>query len=709
MSTVFFDSYTRNENGGIYVEYRSGNTVYEECFSDGELTACGWNCAGYDMHTNTVPCVARLNPAVFQVDSAFRLEIDGTDLYRTYEWVSYEKEEKDGVLHISVKLKSTLKPVTVTVHTLLDGSNILVRYLTVENLGNSDIAVSGLSVMSGPVIEERIPDTDGMPPYELGYMQNSQSHFEGDFHWLPLPRNTYSFGKHTYAERYRHPFFAVRNKKGPEIFIGQLAYSGGYEFSFHNYASGHSLSDHMSFEAKIVSRNPVYLLTQGESLVTPSMHAALLHDDFDGAIQEFHRHVRTYCNGYEKHPMVESGIGPEVNMCEENVFRAIDTAQQLGAEVFFIDASWYSPAGGESDWPAYTGDWNPEVFRYSCSMNDIRDYAHERGLKFGLWMDVEKLGPKSKAIQNPDIPKLHDYAGKMTVDGNSGILDFSEKAGTEWAFEQICDVIDRYELDFFRLDSGAYSYTSAKPVSDTRENRDLRYYNNFYEVFRRLREKYPNVIFQNCAGGGARLDLGLMQMMSNTWVTDNQIAPGSYRVINGVSMLLPPEYLVRPIGAQGGHLKGTLDFQINVARFGNPLLFCVLDCDITHSPLLLDKIAKMSATYKETVRPMMLSDCRVFHHTPELRLAQKDSVGILEIASKDGDCSMLGIFTLSQVTEPQKKVRFKGLKPSGRYAVTVNDEYLGEFSGYELTFSGLVTEIETAIDSKVFIAKKVNQ
>jgi len=54
MSTVFFDSYTRNENGGIYVEYRSGNTVYEECFSDGELTACGWNCAGYDMHT--LPC-----------------------------------------------------------------------------------------------------------------------------------------------------------------------------------------------------------------------------------------------------------------------------------------------------------------------------------------------------------------------------------------------------------------------------------------------------------------------------------------------------------------------------------------------------------------------------------------------------------------------------------------------------------------------------
>lgn len=41
MSTVFFDSYTRNENGGIYVEYRSGNTVYEECFSDGELTTSG--------------------------------------------------------------------------------------------------------------------------------------------------------------------------------------------------------------------------------------------------------------------------------------------------------------------------------------------------------------------------------------------------------------------------------------------------------------------------------------------------------------------------------------------------------------------------------------------------------------------------------------------------------------------------------------------
>ena len=33
-------------------------------------------------------------------------------------------------------------------------------------------------------------------------------------------------------------------------------------------------------------------------------------------------------------------------------------------------------------------------------------------------------------------------------------------------------------------------------------------------MFDRLHKQFPHVIFQNCAGGGGRLDLGIMQPLS---------------------------------------------------------------------------------------------------------------------------------------------------------------------------------------------------
>ncbi len=700
---MFADAHLNQKNNRYYITYRTGNTVYEECFMDGDLYACGWNPAGYDPNTVTVPGSYRLNGTAHLAGTAFGLEAAGQDLFAAYEWKGYEKTEENGVVKVEIRLQNRLVPLQLTVHTHLDQTDILVRFLTVTNLSNQPILLSGLTVMSGGVLERQLENNQQSPPFEVGYIHNGQGTFEGDFHWQPLPRGSFSFGKQLYTDRYRNPFFGLRSLVSPHLLVGELAFSGGYEFAFHNVVESFSCVDHLSFECRLGTRNPVYVLAAGEQMVTPAMHIGMVYGDWDVGVQALHQHVFAYCDGYEKHRLVEASIGPEVDMCQENVMHAIEVAADVGAEVFFIDAGWYSPHGGECDWPAFTGDWNPKTWRYDCSMEDFRLAAAQHGMKFGLWMDVEKMGPKSRVLQDASIPKLTDYRGNMTMDGQSGILDVADKVGADWAFEQICSVIDRYHLDFFRLDSGSYSYTSYKTVDGGRENRDLRYYNAFYDLFRRLREKYPHVVFQNCAGGGARLDLGLMQVMSNTWITDCQIAPRSFPVINGVSMMLPPAYLVRPIGAQNGHLEGTLDFQLNVARFGNPLFCYVLPHNIPHNPVQLDKIRTMLTTYKTIIRPM-LQNARVFHHTPDLDITKPGCVGVLEMASADQTASLVGVFTLSSVEQPTVPIRMKGIAPQGRYRVTVNDEFYGWFDGYTLCHQGILADLAVPLDSKAILA-----
>ena len=97
------------------------------------------------------------------------------------------------------------------------------------------------------------------------------------------------------------------------------------------------------------------------------------------------------------------------------------------------------------------------------------------------------------------------------------------------------------------------------------ENGYWRYYEALYAIYERLRARFPDVIFENCAGGGGRTDIGMVRRFSHTWVTDWQIAPRSFTITNGMTMALPPEYVDRLIGGQSGHIDGRLRFPVAAA------------------------------------------------------------------------------------------------------------------------------------------------
>ena len=102
------------------------------------------------------------------------------------------------------------------------------------------------------------------------------------------------------------------------------------------------------------------------------------------------------------------------------------------------------------------------------------------------------------------------------------------------------------------------------------ENHYWRYHDALYAIFARLRARFPDVIFENCASGGARTDIGMVRHFDHTWVTDWQIAPRSFWIINGMTMALPPEYVDRLFDGQNSHLRAHIDFQARLLLFGRP-------------------------------------------------------------------------------------------------------------------------------------------
>jgi alpha-galactosidase len=214
------------------ISYRSAMTVYEESLLRGRFVGRGWNGAGYMSFYGDV----RLDPTKHASPQAFQIEIDGQLLAAHWEWAGSDQNQTERGLHAIISLKHTLRPINVRVHTLLDGTAVLTRWLEITNRGTRPAALGTASAWSGVLQltnrwKAHMSESDA-PLYSIGYMANPHWGHEGSFQWFDLPNAGYRIDGRFRRDRHRHPMFVLRNNATGEHFIGQLAWSGGYVFEF---------------------------------------------------------------------------------------------------------------------------------------------------------------------------------------------------------------------------------------------------------------------------------------------------------------------------------------------------------------------------------------------------------------------------------------------------------------------------------------------
>ncbi len=173
---------------GRRITYRTGLTVYEEALVDGRFLGQGWNGAGF---------VGFYEDAGKKVDvplpqQAFRLEIDGQLLDSGWEWGGVEKqpdETRAGFRHIVITLNHSLRPVTVKIHTRLDGTAVLTRWLEIRNTGNRPAAVAAADSWCGVLqkIDQWSKCREPESLFSLGYFAQTNWGTEGNFQCHTLP------------------------------------------------------------------------------------------------------------------------------------------------------------------------------------------------------------------------------------------------------------------------------------------------------------------------------------------------------------------------------------------------------------------------------------------------------------------------------------------------------------------------------------------
>ena len=107
----------------------------------------------------------------------------------------------------------------------------------------------------------------------------------------------------------------------------------------------------------------------------------------------------------------------------------------------------------------------------------------------------------------------------------------------DYLVAKISAVIEATQLDYIKWDmnrSITEMYGAALPADQQLEFAH-RYILGVYQLYARLTTAYPNVLFESCASGGGRFDLGMMYYAPQAWASDDTDAIERIKIQDGTS------------------------------------------------------------------------------------------------------------------------------------------------------------------------------
>lgn len=707
----YFDVYYQQSENPVFC-YRSGLAVYEEALYNGALISRGWNAAGYPLNVLT-NCPTVLDKKRFAEPFAFNIELDGQSVDFGLEFADFIEEKTNDNIKTCLILKSKIKPVQIKVHTLLDGSQMFSRWLEIENLSDVCLNLSRLSIFSGPLEAmeaDRLTLSKAVDDYySIGYFGKDLWADEGKFEWRKLCETT-SVDTRFGRNRFRHPIVFIRNNLLGKIWFAQIGWSGGCRFSVDYNAHPENRQTYVSFKAEITSHNPMLVIRPYEKFVTPEVYIGIVQGGLDDAVNEMHSHIRkSVLNMPEADgsaALVNCGMGAEHDMSVETSKAFIRQFAEMGGEIFTVDAGWECPPHKEMQWGDYNGINLPDSERYPNGISEIADYAHEMGLKFGLWVDIESLGKLSPVYnEHPEWRSKNPFGEQAP-----GLLDLSIPEAAKWAEDELARIISEYKLDLLRVDHNI-DYTEYFSVRDTGSGRpecvSIRHFNAVYRMYENLKKRFPKVVFENCAGGGARTDLGMMKNFNHTWVSDWQKAPHSVMITNGMTMALPPERVDRLFAGMGCHEFASLDFQMRNTMLGHISLNVVAPAATKPNPIQMEFIKHSVDIYKNFIRDF-LPVSKIYHHTPETDLTLKNGYSALEISAPDCSKGAIAAFTLTNAKSEKFTVIPKGTDAGKKYKITLDNSGTSfEINGSELISNGICIDIPSSLSSELILYEAI--
>ncbi|MBR1741050.1 MAG: alpha-galactosidase, partial [Lachnospiraceae bacterium] len=299
-------------------------------------------------------------------------------------------------------------------------------------------------------------------------------------------------------------------------------------------------------------------LSKGETFTTPEVVLVYSDQGVNGMSQTFHklyrtRLVRGFWRDKERPVLLNNWEGTYFDFDEEKLLKMARKAKETGVELFVLDDGWF---GKRNDDYRGLGDWYCNLEKIPSGIKGLSEKIEEMGMKFGLWVELEMVNMDSDLYRaHPDW--IIQAPGRFPSHSrHQQVLDFSRTEVVDYIYGMISKILEESKISYIKWDMNRYmSEPYSTALGHDRQGEVMhRYILGVYELYRRLTERFPEILFESCASGGARFDPGMLFYAPQAWCSDDTDANERCRIQYGTSM-------VYPVVSMGSHVSAVPNHQ----------------------------------------------------------------------------------------------------------------------------------------------------
>ncbi len=598
---------------------------------------------------------------------------------------------KDGVDELRLIYKHRRLSLRIAVEYFTWGeTGVFTRQLTLVNRGDKTARIEAL-----PSLALNLPGGR----YELTYLWGGWGH-ERQLATEPLAAGERAFvstrGRSTNGYS---PWFCLHNQDLGIRFFAQLAYSGNWQMSFERAPDGRRFEEEnlaVSLGMRQDFGGPL-ALSPGESFTLPPVAFTATPGDLDEGANQLHRYQRQFVvpRTPANDPLLvqfNSWYPFPGKMTVAEMKRCADVAAKLGAEVFVLDAGWFSG----KNWSRELGDWTPNMEQYPHGIEELAQYVKSKGMKFGIWVEIENLGIDSRMFrEHPDW--CLTYEGKPLLVFERYHLNFARPEVRQWARSVIDRLAGDYGIEWLKIDYNIDIGDRFDPA-DLMERRGHVLHDhlvNYYRWLDEVRAAHPRLVIENCSSGGTRFDLGIMAHTHTTWLSDEVRPLPSVELGYGCTVEFIPEVCNHwMVGDKDdgevslSNPPGWWDFMFRVPMNGQ---FGMSSRVFDWNNDLLNRAAENVALYKRLRHVIMGAD--VYHLSAQPSHDDPTGWCAIQYVSPDKKQSLLMAYRLGD-SDAAQVFKLRGLDPARSYQVARDGMGSTERSGQFLSTSGLPVRLE---------------
>ncbi len=386
-----------------------------------------------------------------------------------------------------------------------------------------------------------------------------------------------------------------------------LCYSGNYKLRIDT-----DESDYHHFYAGINEDNSIYSLKKNELFRTPELALTYSDEGLSGTSRNFHRWARLHklANGTKlRKILLNSWEGVYFGINEERMNQMMTDIASMGGELFVMDDGWFGDKYPRRTDKTSLGDWVVDKRKLPSGIEGLIDAAHQRGIKFGIWIEPEMANTRSELYEkHPDwVLKAPERELVLGRGGTQVVLDLTNPEVQDFIFHIVDNLMAKHpDINYIKWDANMSIMNHGSNYLNKEDQSDLyiAYHRGFESICQRIRLKYPDLTIQACAQGGGRANYGVLPYFDEFWVSDNTDALQRIYMQWGTSYFFPAIAMASHISAAPNHQTFRtipLKYRIDVAMSGR-LGMEIQPKDMTDEEKELCR--KAIAEYKE-IRPVV--------------------------------------------------------------------------------------------------------